>query len=362
MNHLQKNYSHVPDIGYTPALDGLRAIAVMLVLLTHANFQLGTNGVLGVDIFFALSGFLITTLLIEEYRKYGKIHFVAFYIRRTFRLFPALYLLLIVILCYLSIAPVEHAMRYDIMRGIWSSALYVNNISWVWGWGKDEYLLAHTWSLANEEQYYLVWPFILLLMFHFKKNRFILYLLGTIVMLVLFWRLFSDGNMLFSSLWTDSIFIGSFFAFFRYEFYGIQFRQFSLLILLIAILVIGVFPVKWYMSIYQYGGRGFIGIITGILIIGTLNLKSGYLVKILSNKIIVFVGKISYSLYLWHVPIFRLFKWHSNWPPHISFIMKFITTFLVASVSFYLLEKRLTKIGRNLSGKYIQKRTTSIAI
>ena len=345
-------------MGYAPALDGLRAIAVMLVLLTHANFQLGANGILGVDIFFALSGFLITTLLMEEYRKYGKIHFGAFYIRRTFRLFPALYLLLIFVLCYLFIYPVDAEKKYSILTEIWSSALYVNNISWTWGWGKDGFLLGHTWSLANEEQYYLVWPFVLLLIFYSKKNRIVLYLLATIVMLVLLWRLTSNVNQVFSYLWADSIFIGSFFAFFRYEFYGVRVNQWILLFFLGLILFVGIFPVKWYMNIYQTGGRSFIGIITGILIVGILQIKNGFLVKFLSNQIIVFIGKISYSLYVWHVPIFRLFKWHSTWPPHISFILKFVITFLMASVSYYLLEKKLTKVGRRLSDNYILSKST----
>ncbi len=134
--------------------------------------------------------------------------------------------------------------------------------------------------------------------------------------------------------------------------------QLLLFILLLAILFIGIYPVKWYMNLYVSGGRGLIGIITGIIIIGVLNLKSGYLINILSNKIIVFIGKISYSLYLWHVPIFRMFKWHSQWPPHISFLMKFIVTFLIASISYYLLEKKLTKFGRILSDKYILRKTT----
>src|SRR5688572_31370589 len=89
-----------PSLGYVPALDGLRAIAVILVMLTHANFQLGENGILGVDIFFALSGFLITTLLIEENFRRGHISLFGFYTRRAFRLFPALYIILVLILLY----------------------------------------------------------------------------------------------------------------------------------------------------------------------------------------------------------------------------------------------------------------------
>lgn len=88
------------NIGYVPALDGLRAIAVMLVLFTHANFFLGSNGFLGVDMFFVISGFLITTLLLEENNKKNKISLKAFYLRRTLRLFPALYFLCILVFFY----------------------------------------------------------------------------------------------------------------------------------------------------------------------------------------------------------------------------------------------------------------------
>ena len=145
----------VPNIGYNASLDGLRAVAVILVLMVHANFRLGLNGQLGVSVFFALSGFLISTLLLEEFQKFGDISFKGFYIRRTMRLFPALYLLLLFVLGYTYFfrTGIEQKMIY---QDLMASALYVYNIAWYWGWCTKEILLYHTWSLGVEEQFYLL--------------------------------------------------------------------------------------------------------------------------------------------------------------------------------------------------------------
>ena len=160
----------VNKIGYLPALDGLRAIAIILVMLTHANFQLGANGILGVDMFFALSGFLITTLLLEENESNTKISLAGFYVRRAFRLFPALYIMLFVIFCYALFFTSTVTEKIIIFSEIKAAGLYLYNISWNWGWATEGLLLAHTWSLAVEEQFYLLWPLIFIIVLKLKLN------------------------------------------------------------------------------------------------------------------------------------------------------------------------------------------------
>lgn len=136
------------SLGYVPALDGLRAIAVTMVMFLHAHFFLGKNGAIGVDIFFTLSGFLITTLLLEEFQKKGTIEILSFYFRRTLRLFPALYLMLLFVLIYALITNnVED--KHSLFKEITASALYINNVVYGIGWWKGyaPIALAHTWSL-----------------------------------------------------------------------------------------------------------------------------------------------------------------------------------------------------------------------
>src|SRR5688572_24140992 len=140
------------------ALDGLRAVAVMIVIIGHLAPTYLPGGGLGVDIFFALSGYLITSILVGEYRSRGDISFKHFYLRRTARLMPALALLLLAASLVILIGPRPF---YE-WKEIFYAGLYIMN--WVRALGLgDSAFLAHTWSLAVEEQFYLLWPPILLL-------------------------------------------------------------------------------------------------------------------------------------------------------------------------------------------------------
>ena len=145
-------------LGHRPVLDGLRGIAILLVVLTHTSVL--PNGYVGVDLFFALSGFLITTLLYEEWDRAGRISLRRFYGRRARRLLPALGLLIAValvvdLLCY----PLT---GWPFAEKALTSMLFVNNWLAATGHAGDLGSLNPTWSLAQEEQFYLVWPLVLL--------------------------------------------------------------------------------------------------------------------------------------------------------------------------------------------------------
>ena len=162
-------------MGYLPGLDGIRAIAVLGVLLYHADLGFLPGGFLGVDVFFVLSGFLITTLLLEQFERTGRINFKAFYLGRVRRLFPALIALLIVvaIACTLIYKDAAHKTASDII----ASAFYVNN--WWYIIGDTSYfdfiarppLLKHLWSLAVEEQFYFVWPIVAFTLMRIWRRR-----------------------------------------------------------------------------------------------------------------------------------------------------------------------------------------------
>src|ERR687893_4241 len=147
---------------YMPGLDGLRALAVIAVLLYHAGLSWIPGGFLGVEVFFVISGYLITAMLLAEWRVRGRVDLKAFWLRRARRLLPALYLLLLVTLAYpVVFLPGEVAgLRNDALAAFG----YVTN--WYLVFGQESYfeavgrpsLLKHLWSLAVEEQFYLLWP------------------------------------------------------------------------------------------------------------------------------------------------------------------------------------------------------------
>ncbi len=151
-----------------PGLDGLRALAVIAVLIYHAQYSLLPGGFLGVEIFFVISGYLITSLLLKEWQQSGRINLPAFWLRRARRLLPAVFLLILTSLVVSVVfLPDEVAnLRSDAL----ASAAYVTN--WYFIFSQQSYfeavgrpsLLKHLWSLAIEEQFYVVWPVLLSLM------------------------------------------------------------------------------------------------------------------------------------------------------------------------------------------------------
>ncbi|RIM18728.1 acyltransferase, partial [Staphylococcus chromogenes] len=160
---------------YLPGLDGFRAIAVIAIIIFHLNPQWLPGGFLGVDTFFVISGFLITSLLITEYDKTGKIDLPAFWLRRVKRLIPAVLFMLAVVLTYTLIF--EPSIILALKKDAIAAIFYVSN--W-WYIAQDvDYFnqfsiapLKHLWSLAIEEQFYLFFPFILYMIFKFGKRQY----------------------------------------------------------------------------------------------------------------------------------------------------------------------------------------------
>src|SRR5215213_450934 len=168
------SFAHQDETGdvqfsYLPGLDGLRAFAVIAVLLYHAELHWIRGGFLGVEVFFVISGYLITSLLLTEWREQGRINLLGFWMRRARRLLPALYLLLVVTLAFAVVfLPDEVARLRDDALAAFG---YVTN--WYLILGEQSYfeavgrpsLLQHLWSLAVEEQFYILWPLLLTAVF-----------------------------------------------------------------------------------------------------------------------------------------------------------------------------------------------------
>ncbi|MEK7292885.1 MAG: acyltransferase, partial [Actinomycetota bacterium] len=155
------------SLPYLPSLDGLRAIAVIAVIIYHANKGWLGGGFLGVEVFFVISGYLITTLLVTESSNTGRVDLKAFWLRRARRLLPALWTLLLLVIVYCSLFERDAlgTLRGDVI----GSLVYAFN--WFQIWVGSSYFsafgfvpLRHLWSLAVEEQFYFVWPLVMLVL------------------------------------------------------------------------------------------------------------------------------------------------------------------------------------------------------
>jgi peptidoglycan/LPS O-acetylase OafA/YrhL len=164
-------------MGYQPSLDGLRALSVGVVLLYHAGFSWMHGGFFGVEVFFVVSGFLITSLLLDETARDGAVSFRQFWLRRARRLFPALYAVLLAVAVWAALAGTAEQ-QSQLRRDIPWSIFYVNNWGQILGnvpyFAGEPPLLRHLWSLAVEEQWYLVWPLVFVALLRIRLPRHVL--------------------------------------------------------------------------------------------------------------------------------------------------------------------------------------------
>src|SRR5262245_4168116 len=175
-------------LGYRPALDGLRGIAIALVVGFHA-FRWPANGALGVDLFFVLSGFLITTLLLEEHRSFGRIGLRRFYVRRVRRLYPALLLLLLALVAVTLAAGGFPSLDSPPAIGVASALTYTANVVVAASPSHVPAGMVHLWSLAAEEQFYVVWPLLIVLLLRWRSMRLLATSLVVLLLLAIAYRL-----------------------------------------------------------------------------------------------------------------------------------------------------------------------------
>ncbi|MDQ0662296.1 peptidoglycan/LPS O-acetylase OafA/YrhL [Arthrobacter ulcerisalmonis] len=287
---------------YFPALDGLRAVAILLVLVHHGLQPLPFAGFLGVDIFFALSGFLITTILLAELNRHHRIRLGLFYWRRAIRLYPALLIAIVAILPFgLLIRGSKHLFEVAL------AATYLTPVAGQF-FGKSGLTWLQTWSLGIEEIFYLVWPFTLIVLFSRRvPAKWIMSLaLGIILDGAQVW-LASTGQDASYFLRAGGLFLGCSFALWLSQHRDVRvapsWGYVGVLVLSVGVVVAGVWPAFSSLA-YVAAAAGTVAIIASI-VAGT---RSRFALKsVLSVPPVVYIGKISYELYIWHYPVAILF-------------------------------------------------------
>ena len=298
---------------YRPDIDGLRAIAVLAVIAFHASSGLAPGGFVGVDIFFVISGYLISNLIFKDLEK-GRFRFSDFYTRRIKRLLPAyiiVSLFTLAVSTYLLI-PNDYIFYTTSLAASWgfASNVFFSMLSWgYFGQRTEEFPLLHTWSLSVEEQFYFVFPILLIVLFRFCKRQ-------VIPVLVAFGLVF---------VYLSEIKAGKVGAYFL-----LPYRAHELIIGVVTMLVLTQFPLRnrWVSTILA--GLGMAMMAGSIFLLQKTAVFPGFnslfpcigaalliyacsvdnpVGRILRNKALVFVGLISYSLYLWHWPIFSFLRY-----------------------------------------------------
>jgi len=304
-----KSEHQAGSLGYRPSLDGLRGLAILVVVAYNLHWGL-PGGYLGVDLFFVLSGFLITSLLLEEYRRNNRIDFRSFYMRRALRLLPAL-MFMLALLCLGSLILHSREQAEENFLASLIALFYFGN--WVLAAGGFHILgtLAHTWSLAVEEQFYMAWPPVLAVLLNLQRPRRILGCLGLAIVMSALWRLQlslsgAPPYRMYAGTDTraDALLLGCLLSFLLYR---TKARSWSCFKARFGVTACAVFmAVTLFLppdSAYFMTCGGFTAVaVTASLLLGHIVVyPDGILSRGFSFRPLVILGKVSYGLYLWHV-------------------------------------------------------------
>lgn len=352
---------------YYPALDGLRGVAIILVICCHnLNFLPYFGwGWIGADLFFVLSGFLITDILLKT--RESKNFLQNFFIRRILRIFPLYYGILLV---FFLVAP--------LFQNLVGQFNYYNNdqpMSWMhlqnWLYithqkTSDLLMLNHLWSLSVVDQFFLLWPFVVFVVLNTKLLEQIIYLILVTCVLsrLSSWLIFGDGytNFYFQYMTRlDGLCIGSLIALWRFhsaERTGKNITRLAtvvlglhLVLLILAKTALPEFPP------FRFIGYTSIAVVFGIVVVWVLEKTHVYSKLLLENAFMRYTGKISYGLYIYHWPILVLFKLYLlNRLIHLSFsyntayamvsLAALIITIPVSIASYHLFEKRILRLKK----------------
>ena len=359
--------SHKGQLGRWPALDGLRALAVLLVMFNHLALSgIFGGGSIGVDIFFVLSGFLITTLLIGEFEKTRKTDFGAFYARRALRLLPALATVIVVAVLLVTLVHELHLLKHETLTTLPFVIFFVGNWARVFNFNALG-ILGHTWSLGIEEQFYLLWPLLFALLAARRRRERVALLLTAIAGIVMVYRfvLLSMGQHPWSLYFRtdthcDGLLIGCALAFWLASgkmaspFVERLFRWATvpalLIILFISELIDNSNPNEFHFMVAYGLGLGVL--CAAVLIANQVTSPLAEVSNILKAPIVVWIGRRSYGLYLWHFVVYRSVGsfFHQHHPTDTDriteIVLKMGISFVVAALSYKVIEAPALKLKR----------------
>ena len=327
---------------YRAEIDGLRALAVVPVILFHAGFELFSGGFVGVDVFFVISGYLITTILIEDIEN-DRFSILKFYEKRARRILPALFFVMFVCIPFAWMWMPSSQMK-DFFQSLVAVSLFASNILF---WTESGYFdataeekpLLHTWSLAVEEQYYVLFPIFLLLAWRYGKKRVFWMIVAMAVISLLLsewgWRNKATANFYLAPTRVWELLSGSIAAFIVQK-KGVQ-RSDALSLLGLAAIV---FSIITYDESTPF--PSFYGLlpVLGVVLLIVYASQETIAAKILSTNAFVSVGLISYSAYLWHQPLFAFARIRLlEYPPVTLMLMLSLTSIALAYISWRFVEK-----------------------
>ena len=354
-------------MGYQPSLDGVRAISVIAVILYHAGFEWMHGGFFGVEVFFVVSGFLITALLLDERERSGRVSLRSFWLRRARRLLPALVLVLVAVGVYASLAGSD-LLRSDVRRDLPWALGYAAN----WGQivGGAQYFgnlspLRHLWSVAVEEQWYVVWPLVFVVAARLTKRarlRAALFALVAVGLMVLTWwmarepQLAGDRvNLLYLSTFTraSGLLLGAAAAFVWRPWRSLRAGESRAGRLLDASGVVAVVVLGWSFaeaaltdrSVYRWH-LALVTVASLVLVLVVVHPASAIVRRAFAWGPFVEIGKRSYGLYLWSWPVSVVIEAYTgSWS---RFVVAMIVTVVVSEVSYRFVETpiRTGALGR----------------
>src|SRR5262245_16168039 len=344
--------------GYHPGLDGLRGVAVLAVMAFHIGWLPG--GAVGVDIFFTLSGFLITGLLYTEYRATGTMALKGFFVRRGTRLLPAL--LLVSIVWYVIAVVVSPSNTAKITRTVLAVVTYTSN--WLMAAGQLlSIFFGHTWSLAIEEQFYILWPPVLwIVLARTRTDRGALWAVATLAALASVWRavalaLGTAPEVLYyrSDIRAEALLVGAALSVLVHTGLSPVIRRGLLALAPAGVVILGFVLAAvspwgrvWYVGLGLVVSLSVAAVLTCVVLT-----PSSRLARLLSQPHLVLIGQISYGLYLWHFPIFiscRMWLPDATYPFHVSHgIIGTALTFACAWASYRWLERPCREAGRRIT-------------
>lgn len=331
---------------YRREIDGLRAVAVLPVILFHAGFSVFSGGYVGVDVFFVISGYLITSILISELAQ-GNFSIARFYERRARRILPALFVVMFACLPFAYMWMLPSQLK-EFSASIVTVVLSISNLYFL---SQVDYFapsaelqpLLHTWSLAIEEQYYFLFPLLLLAMRKLRVKAAALVIFALILVSFVFSEWGGRENAARNFFFTLSRFweigVGSICAFLKFE------RTYRASNLLSAIgLALIVFSIFLYNDSTPFPGAYALAPVAGTALVLLFAVQGAWVARLLRLRGFVGVGLISYSAYLWHQPLFAFARLRSLTEPSKALMVALAAaSLLLAWATWYWVEQTFRK-------------------